>query len=164
MQLGLEMGASWRLAGAFPTAGLSVAGSGGLRATCSSPSQQHRSYLRKGKGIPHHMGNLQPTSPAEWIVLYRSLFLLLLPQRDAQLPAVPCGGQTSRKAEWPCGQGGLHHQRLCEREGETRPCSPQVTQVGARAVRGVTPTQGDGRGGVGDCLPRPWGLQDLGMG
>lgn len=134
--------------GPFPTVGLRAVGSGGLRATCSSPSQQHRSCLWRGKGILQYMGILQQKSPAVRTTLYCSLSFLWLPQWDAQLPAVPCGGQTSRKAEWPRSQGGLHHQRLCQREGETRPCSPQFTQVGAAS--GVTPKQGGGRGGVCD--------------
>lgn len=73
----------------------------------------------------------------------------LLPwQWDAQLPAIPCGGQTAREAEQLRGPGARQHQWLCQGEGETRPCPPQVTQVGARAVSGATLEHGGGRGGL----------------
>ncbi|KAF2976227.1 hypothetical protein EK904_002662 [Melospiza melodia maxima] len=53
----------------------------------------------------------------------------LLPRQwDAQLPAVPCGGQTAREAEQLRGQGACQHQWLCQGEGQTGPWPPQVTQ------------------------------------
>lgn len=85
--------------------------------------------------------------------LYCSLSLLLLLQRDPGLLAVPRGGQASRKAERPRGEGALRHQRLRQGEGETRPCSPSVAQVGARATSGVPVKQEGGGEGVCNCLP-----------
>lgn len=71
----------------------------------------------------------------------------LLPRQwDAGLPAVPCGGQTAGEAEQLRGQGACQHQWLCQGEGQTGPCPPQVTQVGARTANGATLEHGGGRG------------------
>lgn len=84
--------------------------------------------------------------------LLTALCRLFSRQWDAELPAVPCGGQTAREAEQLRGQGARQHQWLCQGQGQTGPCPPQVAQVGA------TLEHGGSRGGVRGSFLSPSGV------